>query len=268
MQKRWKMQISDVLITPTMAQDFLSRNKSNRPLREKLVNLYARDMVHGSWQMNGETIKISKKDELLDGQHRLSAIIKSGKTVRMPVVRNLPEEVFHTIDTGMRRSASQILGIAGYENTAALASAARWLFLMKANRPGLQKNAVTPQEILDTIKDNPMLHQYTHKFVSNVKTLRAILPSPAIAIFTVAAQKYGSSIVDLFMDQLASGEGLKKRNPVYELRERLFFNKKSTAKLKVEVTVAILIKAFNAFVHNKEIGVLHFKPGKDTYPQI
>jgi hypothetical protein len=266
------MQIVDVNITPEMAKDMLSRNKSNRPLRQKLVNLYARDMTQGSWQMNGETVKISKNDELLDGQHRLHAIVKSGKSVRMPVVRNLPKEVFHTIDTGMKRSNAQILGIAGFANSTALASAARAIFVIKNNaNPGAQKNAVTTQEILDVIKEHPLIEKFMSRFVAGKRGeqgLRKLLPSGSVGVFTMFAEKYGESVVSLFIDQLLSGEGLKKHDPVYELRERMISNRGAVAKLDAIVILALLIKALDNFIQNRSVNFLRWNPAKEPFPSI
>jgi hypothetical protein len=268
------MQIADVLVTPSMAKDLLSRNKSNRPLRDRLVSLYARDMTQGQWQMNGETVKISKDDELLDGQHRLHAIIKSGKSIRMPVVRNLGKETFHTIDTGMRRSNAQILQIAGFENTTAMASAARFIFLQQissSERVGMQKNAVTSQEIIDIIKAHPLLHRFMAKYVAGKRGeagLRKFLLSAAVGVFTLFAEKYGESIVELFIDQLISGEGLKKRDPVFELRERMISNRGAVAKLDHIAQMALLIKSLDAFIHNKTVNFLRWNPKKEPFPSI
>lgn len=64
-----------------MAETWLSRNSNNRNLRGQVIASYARDMKSGAWVLNGETVKIASNGQLLDGQHRLNAVVESGQTV-------------------------------------------------------------------------------------------------------------------------------------------------------------------------------------------
>lgn len=63
-------------ITPELAADLLSRNMKNRPVSQQRVRKYMAAMVAGKWLLNGEAIKISIDGRLIDGQHRLKAIIQ------------------------------------------------------------------------------------------------------------------------------------------------------------------------------------------------
>lgn len=78
------MEMKEVRISPRLASSFLLNNKANRPISKCTVDAYARDMLNNKWSSNtGTAISIAKDGSLLDGQHRLSAIVQSGKTVRM-----------------------------------------------------------------------------------------------------------------------------------------------------------------------------------------
>ena len=97
-------------ITPEKAKEYLSHNvENNRGIVKKRVALYAHDMMSGNWCDNGETIKFNSNGELIDGQHRLRAILASGTTQTMWVARGVDKNAFMTIDTGMGRSAVQIM---------------------------------------------------------------------------------------------------------------------------------------------------------------
>ena len=63
-------------ITPEMAREYLEKNSHNRRLSERSVRNLATAIKNGEWQVNGEAIKVDKEGNLLDGQHRLSAIEK------------------------------------------------------------------------------------------------------------------------------------------------------------------------------------------------
>lgn len=75
-----------VLVTPEMAVKLLNGNEDNRKLRPSVVREYAIYMQSGQWRENGETIAITKKGTLLNGQHRLHAVIASGVSVKMVFV--------------------------------------------------------------------------------------------------------------------------------------------------------------------------------------
>lgn len=88
-------------VTPAIAELWLRRNFNNRPMRVDTVRAYAREMRNGKWLPNHQGICFNLKDELIDGQHRLQAVVMSGVTVRMMVTFNMPIKVKGTRMTGM-----------------------------------------------------------------------------------------------------------------------------------------------------------------------
>lgn len=259
------MKIQEETITPSIAAVWLARNTRNRPLRQNLINTYCEDMANDRWQLNGETIKISDEGEILDGQHRLHAILKSKKTMRMTVVRGLPRESFHTIDTGMKRTGAQILGIAGISNATTVASACRWLVMLTKGKSATYKNNVAPPELFEAADRYPLVHHFSTRHMQ--KGIKNLLPSACMSVMVLASEKYGQQIVDDFMNAFGSGEGLKKADPVYELRERLIANSTRVAKLTLQTVVAITVKAVRAYAQSKTVGVLRWSPNEE-FPEI
>lgn len=115
-------------VTPEKARAILDscRNR-NRPISKKLVAKLAREMQDGKWMENGESIVFNDNGDLLDGQHRLSAICLSGVPCRMVVAKGVDHEAFRTIDRGKKRSPRDDLFILGYKNANNLASACNYL---------------------------------------------------------------------------------------------------------------------------------------------
>ena len=106
---------SNVLeITPAMAQVFLSSNEGNRNIRTAHVQMIAKVMTKGEWQVTHQGIAFSKEGRLLDGQHRLSAIVLSGIAVKMMVTHGLDDEKFLCIDNGAKRSNADVLGMSNH----------------------------------------------------------------------------------------------------------------------------------------------------------
>lgn len=100
-------------ITPLMAKSMLSNNKSNRAVSKQDVLRYSRDMKAGKWMLTHQGILVGKDGALIDGQHRLMAIVKSGVTVKMPVTydESITTPLELPMDTGRKRSAFVSLGI-------------------------------------------------------------------------------------------------------------------------------------------------------------
>ncbi len=114
-------------VTPAIASDWLERfNTDNfRPVSARRVDALALEMSLGRWEMNGDPVRFRSPDGvLIDGQHRLSAIVKSGVTCRMLVVRGLSDSVTATIDTGSRRNAGHLAGHLGFKHANGAAAGA------------------------------------------------------------------------------------------------------------------------------------------------
>lgn len=85
--RKTKMIKSEVKkICPKDALKMLEKNIDNRKLRPAVVREYAGYMKSGLWRENGETVLITDDGYLLNGQHRLNAIIASGACINMLVV--------------------------------------------------------------------------------------------------------------------------------------------------------------------------------------
>ncbi len=97
-----------------MAAELLALNtKGQRTISRDAVERYAVDMSTLDWVFNGAAILISNTNELLDGQHRLSAIIESGENQVVLIVRGIDPVAMATIDAGRKRSYADSLKIRG-----------------------------------------------------------------------------------------------------------------------------------------------------------
>ncbi len=100
------------VISPARAQDMLTRLAPHqRPLNARRVDQYARDMAAGRWYPGNDAITIDADGWLVNGQHRLQAIIKAGKAVEEHVVYGVDPRAFATMDCGQARSIAQTLRV-------------------------------------------------------------------------------------------------------------------------------------------------------------
>lgn len=122
-------------ITPNVAREMLEHNmKNNRRQNHDTVNRYARIMKAGGWNLTHQGIAFDCNGELIDGQHRLSAIVAANVPVQMMVTYGVERhegEAF-TIDAGRKRTVLNIMQISGitdsvYRNVSAFIGAyLRW----------------------------------------------------------------------------------------------------------------------------------------------
>jgi len=91
-------------VTPKAAEAWLNANKSNRRLRDGVVERYADDMSNGRWTTCPEPISFYEDGDLADGQHRLFAIIESNTEQTFPVARGLKRADGLNLNTGLGRT--------------------------------------------------------------------------------------------------------------------------------------------------------------------
>lgn len=111
------MNIAQILVTPNMAKEWLEHNPNNRPIKMQTVESFVRDMKDGKWLLTHQGIAFDRDGNILDGQHRLTAIALSGVSVMMTVFTDLPREYMVAVDNGTPRSATDAFIVSGlYEN--------------------------------------------------------------------------------------------------------------------------------------------------------
>lgn len=154
-------------VTPEEAAELLGSNQVNRRIRKRHVEAYAEDMAAGRWRMTGEPIKVSRTGRLLDGQHRLSAIIEAGVPVELLFVTGLADDDQMFMDQGASRTASDTIKMMGITNAAWSTSIARWVHLAPVPGPNLQsdlKHKVSTATIVQTIEDHPEVETAAHMY--------------------------------------------------------------------------------------------------------
>mgnify|MGYP001614057617 FL=1 len=150
-----------VSVTPDYAERVLNEyekfcdehpdEKMNRSVNQATVNKYAEDMRNQRWGRNHQGIAFDKRGVLMDGQHRLWAVVESMMTVMMPVTHGLDREAQLTIDVGLRRSSSAVAAIAGFQGVRELHIATLRAMLRggAATRP-----TSTPMQDLEQLKEH------------------------------------------------------------------------------------------------------------------
>lgn len=245
--------------TPQKAKAILAKGGPNRRLSDNTVTRYATAMSDGRWSMNGETIKISRAGKLLDGQHRLQAVILSGKNVEILTVRGLMPKTQATVDDGFKRNLAHVLDIAGEKHSTTLAFALsllrRWDLDELNQIRARSGRGPRRDECVDMLKKYPDIRNYVgNKFTTMSK--RTIGSAALFATCWYICSKNNNDLADFFYEQLATGVGLSATDPVYLLRERLLASKLTQDprhKLDTLQKLTLISYAWNATVENRQL---------------
>ncbi|MCP3701052.1 MAG: hypothetical protein GY920_21545 [Aliivibrio sp.] len=109
------MKVSIQNITPVMAAEFLENNKSNRKINKKQLEMIVRSIEADKWRLTHQGVAFYDDGELADGQHRLQAIVKTGRTLKMPVFTGIERDIdtILAIDCGKGRTVIDSASISG-----------------------------------------------------------------------------------------------------------------------------------------------------------
>lgn len=113
-QRNGEMWSEMVLATPDYAHKVLKeRNKHNRPFNYKYVSFLANQIINKTFKEHHQGIAFSKDGVLLDGQHRLAAIIEANIPVMLQVSYNVPDDSMIAIDDHLKRSVRDAINLHG-----------------------------------------------------------------------------------------------------------------------------------------------------------
>lgn len=248
------------LITPEVAEHYLTFNTHNRNLRRNVVAAYADDIKCGVWSFNGDPIRFSSTGTLLDGQHRLAAIVESETPTSVVVIRGLANDQQHTIDTGARRSFADVLKLRGESHYITLATITRAVKQWEV-APGAQKSATyTNSQLLNVLDRFPWLREGCNPL--NLANANAGLPVSASAGPWFAFTMLDSEDCAHFFNRLSSDQGHHEGDPIYTLRRLVLESKKNVkAERNIAYLSAVTIQAWNKFRAGEECKILRWTRG-------
>lgn len=234
------------VVTPAVAKRWLTRNVRNRPIRQKIVDAYARDMKSGHWKITGEAIKFDTNGALADGQHRLNGVVKSGASVPMLIVRGVEPDAQAVMDSGIKRSQSDAFTLAGIANAPQLVAAAR--LALKCPELGYVATSEvikspTNTEVGAFIEDHPEIHRAAElgrHFYGSIEASPSVLTIAWMRLAPIdlaACTEFFSSVADMRTD----GSG----DPRLALARRLTMMRRDKVRRSPEMELSLIFRAWN-----------------------
>jgi len=258
-------------LTPAIAEQLLQRNTHNRTVSRSRVSQYAADMRAGHWAFNGEAIKIAADDQVLDGQHRLLAVIEADRDVETLLITGLPAQAQETMDQGRARTLGDVLKLRGEADYFNLAAAVRLVSIYE--RTGLPFKAPyaaapTVHECLRTLERNGAIRDSV-KLAAKLSR-SSLLPISAVAGLHYLFASVDETSADDFFTKLLQGENLTRDSPIWVLRDRLLLDLREKV-LMPKIKLAFTVRAWNAYMAGEHIHRLVWNPGganPDKFPKI
>lgn len=232
-----------VWVTPEIATLWLSRNTANRPVRDARVLAFARDMANGDWPYTGEAIKFDTEGNLIDGQHRLFAIIEANVTVKLLVLFGLDRSAQQYLDAGIKRTVADALTFRGEINTSLLASCAR-VGIQADHNNWNHKNTLTTAEVIDWITNHPDIRRHVH-IVGSASAKIDISPT----VFTYASWRLSQispAEAAAFVSDVIDMRSLGAGDPINTLLQRFRSARKGREKLDHRTQLLFVYRTWNA----------------------
>lgn len=256
-----KMETMVVTITPEMANNLLENNKKNRPLKMHHLAFLCEEIFSGRWKFNGDTIRIATDGSLIDGQHRLEAVRRTGISIKTLLVYGLDPEVFDTIDSGAVRSAGDTLSVAGEKNGRKLGAALVVADELLAGKTDfIRPIKVSNAEILKMLDRHADIRN-SLKWGDALSRLAP--PSISIALHYIFSKSHPEKANEFFR-LVATGENLEVHNPAYALRQRLIENATAKGKISRRYMAALFIKAWKSWRAGSKLKKLNFREVGDS----
>jgi hypothetical protein len=194
------------VVSPELATKWLEGNTHNRKVRDAVVARYAQDMKAGRWKQTHQGIAFDEEGVLIDGQHRLYAILEADVPIVLQVTYGLPMESQYVVDDGIKRSVVDILKINGNgmaEVTSLHAAVAR---RMQAGLTSADHTPQTRQELGNFItKHWEAIHFVVSKFGVGAQRVVGVSSSGPVAALARAYYHVDEAPLIRFIEVLSSG---------------------------------------------------------------
>jgi hypothetical protein len=256
----------EMTVTPDLAKEWLKSNVNNRKVSKQNLEFLVNQIKDGKWKFNGDTIVFDEDGILLDGQHRLEAVVVSGKTLTSNVTLGIERNSFHTIDTGKVRNSSDVLSTQGYKRPTVVSASAKLVMALETGVKGIVSGGIKSSkfdnlDVLNFVKSRADFADVIGEAHSIWQTMpqRFVSGSIFCAMYYLFYKKHTTQARS-FMKSVAVGTGIESNSPAFHLRNRLIrMHNDKLRKFGTFQKCGIIAKGWNLTRQEKEIKQLNFR---------
>ncbi len=256
-----------VFITPEQAKAILdSHNRGNRRLSGSWRKIKAA-IDRGTWFVNGEAIVFDINGRLLNGQHRLAAIIAAGEPIPVMVLYGCDPDAFSSYDQGKKRIPADILSMFDKQSVGTFAAA-----LTLQNRyvtSGLEKrDSLSNDQVMSVLETFPDMEYSTRMAVTEYRTKR--IPPSVVAFLHYQFSLRDKELAASFFSKICRGVGIQDGSTEQVLFDWLDNN--ADAPRDHDRAVGILARIIRAWNNVRRGGVplkvVKWNSSQDHFPNI
>lgn len=257
------MRASVKTISPTLAKRWLRKNTKNRRIKQGNVERIADDILNDRWHENGQSIVFDVDGTIVDGQHRLLAIVLADRPVRAVVVTGVLADAMPTIDCGVARSFADVCSINGEKSAHLLAATAKHAWRYERGKVFTSiKPSNTDLELF--LEARPRLRASATVGIA----CRKVGQTSVLAFCHYVFSQADPAKAEVFFAGLESGANLGPRSPILHLRNRFLELKRDKNKrLNPPAQIYLTFRAWVAFRDGRQMQKLQLpRDGKLVLP--
>ena len=236
-------------ITPRIAAELLLLNRGNRPIAQRIVDRYARNIKTGNWMLTGQTVIIDSNNDLRNGQHTLKACVQAGESFTTAVAYGVSPGAFRDMDTGRKRSGSDVLAINGEVNSNNLAAIVRHLLNHDRGDIGVSRVDWSVHEIEDYLSKRPELRAVNKKHPLGTKFR---VPQAPICAAWEILRRIDEHRADQFISLLKNGDS-DVESPISVLRDRLLSDISRKRRKSTREIFLLMFKTWNYWIRGRRV---------------
>lgn len=274
------MNIVNETITPAKASQYLLTSKGNRPISRPTVRSYADSMKQGKWMLNGVSIIFDTEGHLIDGHHRLNAVVEAQVPVEMTVCRGVDTKAFTTYDCGLQRRLGQLLAMQDVKNynTCGAVVAANDI-LCRTGRIYANNGAAkgmrgkrTNMDAYDMYSKDAEGYQYSAAFACEMHRKANVLNASwigGIHYYLTHTGGYEKKIVENYFNNLCSLDACGV--PAIDLLRKRIIKERMAGKkgFGAEMLFALVAKSWNFYITETEVKKIAYDAEKENeYPTL
>ena len=248
-----------IIITPEQAKRWLEKNngggKGNRKFSQRQLACLTDSIFRGQWMLNGETIKIGQDGSVIDGQHRLMAVVRANRPIESLVVFDCDPSAYNTIDKGRARTAGETFRNLDVKNWNSVAAATCVLKMLLTNTKSV--TALSTDERVAIYREHDSL---LDAFSSSSKRLLPWGVNPSIELAVKAFLRHAGHSSEAINEWFKSFAD-DRHDANQRLLNRALRNEKvamGSRSFNSWWVAGIIIKAFRLTVFGKEAKSLRF----------
>jgi hypothetical protein len=256
--------VAEVTYDPDLALYLLENRHPNRTISPTDQDKIGTALSSGRWRLNGQSIVLSQAMRLMNGQNRLHACWTKEMSLTSVTVWGIPFGNAQTMDIGKKHSGANILEQLEVSDASSVAAALRTFFKIEQRALPSTTVVLPDYEIVDYHERQKSIH-YSVTYGNMVR--RFVPPSLGTALhyafrLTVKheADDAAKALPDVMFQQLAEGQNLSARDPIYVLRELLSLRRTKDTRRKQQLETkeyahlgAQMIQGWNALRQHRAI---------------